>query len=123
MGLLVKISCGESRLKPAVEQRACKLADDEDQRMINILSAHLPLLAGHVFHKGVWRFLGTIKHLVVHCNCYPSLTLLQASQQTVKVVELPTPTPASTPLTLSTSIGDDVTKLLEQLLSIVLMTS
>lgn len=88
--------------------------------MINRSLCPSTLLAGHAFHNGVWRFFWYYQAFNRPLHRYPSLTLLQ---QTVEVVELPTPTLASTPLTLSTSVGDDVTKLLERLLSIVLMTS
>ena len=89
------------------------------QRMINIPSARPPLQTSHVFHNGVWRFFGIVKHLVVYYIAILFSQLFQASQQTVKAVELPSCSPFPTVTTrfyASTSVGDDVTKLLERLL-------
>src|SRR5271156_368330 len=72
--------------------------------MINILSARsYPSSRSCISQRSLevfWYYQAFSRPL----HRYPSLTLLQASQQTVKVVS---PTLASTPLTLSTSIGDD----------------
>jgi hypothetical protein len=65
------------------------MADDEGQRMIDISLCPSTLPAGHVFHNGVWRFFWYYQAFSRPLHRYPFLTLLQASQQTVKVVELP----------------------------------